>query len=407
MAVVLLAEPGKASRFVLWEETSEGKDRRSVAVELTAFIAQLEANAATIYWQAFAAMPKLNQEEIALLALKPGDPLDKAAAEKLVGKLENSLALLNTAGGISECDWGLNLTEGPTLQLPYVPKALELAKAARLRARLRMLEGNTAAAISDLEASLRLAQAAGQPGLLINLLVQTSIEWSAIETIAAQFGKFDKAALQQLASVLSNDDQLPSLKHAIEMEKKCYAGWMHHQIEQSLAKNESLAQAQWVAEYIFPMTNTEAKEARPSDAFFKAIGGNWKGFEKQVMYFEEDYDELARILGLPHGEIDYALGEFIKRLQKNKDTRSLSSLVLLEQVKPYKNAYNRISQVHVERRMLVAAIMNQLEGRPEALKIRDPFGNGPFEIKQDTNGIEIKSQFSTNNKPIARSFITK
>jgi hypothetical protein len=214
-AVVMLAKPGKSSRFVLGEE-----DERTVAVELTASIAQLEANAAPIYWQAFAAMPKMSKEETALLAMKPGDPLDKAAAEKLVAKLENSLALLNAAAAISKCDWEVNLAEGPSLQLPYVSKAVELAKAARLRARLRLLEGYPGAAVSDLVASQRLARAAGQPGLFINLLVQISIERAAIQTVAAHFGKFDKAALQQLAAATADYDRKPSIKHAIEIEKR-------------------------------------------------------------------------------------------------------------------------------------------------------------------------------------------
>jgi hypothetical protein len=396
-AVVMLAKPGKASRFVLGEE-----DERTVAVELTASIAQLEAKAAPVYWQAFAAMPKLSKEETALLALKPGDPLDKAAAEKLVAKLENSLALLNAAAAISECAWEVNLAEGPRLQLPYVSKAVELAKAARLRARLRLLEGYPGAAVSDLVASLRLARAAGQPGLMINLLVQTSIERSAIQTVAAHFGKFDKDALQQLAAATAEYDRKPSIKHAIEIEKQCYGGWMRRQVEQSKAKHETLAQAPWIAEFITPMANNGANPTPPTDELVQALGGNWEGFESQLSAWEKDYDELARILGLPHAEVEPALAEFYKRLQEKKGPL-LSSPAL-----PAMGAsYNREAQLVAERCMLITAIQMQLEGRSEALKSRDPFGDGPFEVSETASGIELKSKLIVDKKPVTLTCIAK
>ena len=397
-AVVMLAKPGKASRFVLGEE-----GERTVAVELTASIAQLEAKAAPVYWQAFAAMPNLSKEETALLALKPGDPLDKAAAEKLVAKLENSLVLLNTAGGISECDWGVNLAGGPSLQLPYLSKAPELAKAARLRARLRLLEGNPGAAVSDLVASLRLARAAGQPGLLINLLVQISIERAAIQTVAAHFGKFDKDALQQLAAATLEYDGKPSIKHAIEIEKQCFGGWMRRQVEQSKAKHETLAQAPWIAEFITPMANTGAKAARPSDEVLQALGGNWEGFELQLSALEKDYDELARILGLPHAEVEPALAEFNKQLQANISDHILSGLAL-PAMEP---SYNKEAQLVAERCMLITAIQMQLEGKPKALKSRDPFGDGPFEVSETARGIELKSKLIVDKKPVTLTCVTK
>jgi hypothetical protein len=396
-AVVMLAKPGKSSRFVLGEE-----DERTVAVELTASIAQLEANAAPIYWQAFAAMPKMSKEETALLAMKPGDPLDKAAAEKLVAKLENSLALLNAAAAISKCDWEVNLAEGPSLQLPYVSKAVELAKAARLRARLRLLEGYPGAAVSDLVASQRLARAAGQPGLFINLLVQISIERAAIQTVAAHFGKFDKAALQQLAAATADYDRKPSIKHAIEIEKQCYGGWMRRQVEQSKAKHETLAQAPWIAEFITPMANNGANPTPPTDELVQALGGNWEGFESQLSAWEKDYDELARILGLTHAEVEPALAEFYKRLQEKKGPL-LSSPAL-----PAMGAsYNRKAQLLAERSMLATAIQMQLEGRSKALKSRDPFGDGPFEVSETASGIELKSKLIADKKPVTLTCVTK
>jgi hypothetical protein len=394
-AVVMLAKPGKAARFVLGEVDWNGKGERSVVVELTASIAQLEANAAPIYWQAFAAMPKMIKEETALLALKPADPLDKAAAEKLVAKLENSLALLNAAAAISECDWEVNLAEGPSLQLPYVSKAVELAKAARLRARLHLLEGNPGAAVSDLVASLRLARAAGQPGLLINLLVQISIERAAIQTVAAHFGKFDKNALQQLAAATLEYDGKPSIKHAIEIGKQCFAPWIRSQVEQSKARHETFAQAPWIAEFITPMANNGANPTPPTDELVQALGGNWEGFESQLSAWEKDYDELARILGLPHAEVEPALAEFNKRLQANRSNHILSGLAL-----PAVGAcYNKEAQIVAERSML--------EGKPKALKSRDPFGDGPFEVSETASGIELKSKLIVDKKPVTLTCVTK
>jgi len=367
----------------------------------SAWAAKPEANAAPVYWQAFAAMPKLSEEETALLALKPGDPLDKAAAEKLVAKLENSLALLNTAGGISECDWVVNLAEGPSLQLPYLSKAHELAKAARLRARLRLLEGNPGTAVSDLVASLRLARAASQPGLLVNQLVQISIERAAIQTVAAHFGKFDKDALQQLAAETLEYDGRPSIKHAIGIEKQCFAPWIRRQVEQSKAKHETLAP--WIAEHFTYIADPGAKPIPPTDEFLQALGGNWEGFERQLSALEKDYDELARIHGLPHAEVEPALAEFYKRLQANKDPHFLSGLIL----PALKLCYNKEAQLVAERCMLTTAIQMQLEGRSKALKSRDPFDDGPFGVSETASGIELKSKLIVDKKPVTLTFVAK
>jgi hypothetical protein len=134
----------------------------------------------------------------------------------------------------------------------------------------------------------------------------------------------------------------------------------------------------------------------------RAIQGE-AGFESQLSAWEKDYDELARILGLPHAEVEPALAEFNKRLQANRSNHILSGLAL-----PAVGAcYNREAQIVAERSMLATAIQMQLEGRPKAMKSRDPFGDGPFEVSETASGIELKSKLIVDKKPVTLTCVTK
>lgn len=401
IALVLLVEPGKSSTFALGDGFAS-KDERSLSVELTASVAKPEANAAPLYWQAFAAMPVLDKKDADLLNHKPNTPLDQAAAEQLVARFATPLSLLHAASAISECDWGVDLTSGPETQLPYVSKAVELAKVARLRARLLIEQGDSTGAASDLIASLRLARAAGQPGLLINQLVRASIERSAIQTIAQSFGKFDRAALKKFEEEEARDqNDTLSIKDAIELERRFAVDWTRSQVEQSKARNETLAQAPWIADYFPQRADPKAKSVPPTDEFLQALGGNWEGFERQISTWEMDYNELARILGLPHAEVEPALAEFNKRLQENKSKHFLSALAL----PAVAASYNRQAQLVAEWRMLTTAIRMQLHGASKINESRDPFGvNAPFELKTLPNGFELQSKLIINNKPVSLFF---
>ena len=50
--------------------------------------------------------------------------------------------------------------------------------------------------------------------------------------------------------------------------------------------------------------------------------------------------------------------------------------------------------------MLNVATKMQLQGRTKLLESRDPFGSGPFEAAEISNGIELKSKLIVDKKPV-------
>ena len=194
--------------------------------------AKASPNAAVIYWQAFAAMPKLAESD-----LKRFDDAATTSAKiskevrSLLAQYDLALAELDRAAKESACDWKLDYSQGVAMRLPHLAKARELSKAALLRARLRFAANETAAALTDVWATMKLARDVGQSPVLISLLVDTAIEASASETLALHSPKLTGEELDAMAKRIIELPATSTAAECIAMEGNSFADWFEQPCE--------------------------------------------------------------------------------------------------------------------------------------------------------------------------------
>ena len=122
----------------------------------------LAANAALLYWRAFAVLPKLDEKQDKTLVdvwcyLKPVEdslgPIVKMSAP--------ALRELHRGAQQPRCVWGTPIGDGMSTLIPHGQKARELARLAVVRARWNFAHGKPAEGVDDLTDALTLARNIG------------------------------------------------------------------------------------------------------------------------------------------------------------------------------------------------------------------------------------------------------
>src|SRR5438067_1785323 len=161
-------------------------------------------NAALQYWQAFATMPKLSNDEqnqLADYAEHPVNPQDTRIRD-LVKQSEYALHMMHRGAAIKQCDWGISYEDGVEVLLPQGSAARVLTSLARLRMRMRLEAGQTKEGIDDFVAAMTLARHVSQGGGFIMILTGYAIESRLSESLAVYLPKLDAKTLKDLQARL-------------------------------------------------------------------------------------------------------------------------------------------------------------------------------------------------------------
>ena len=190
----------------------DGLDGNRLRIELLARVLPAD-NAAPIYWQAFAALPD-----------RP-DAKDGPEFEAWLKDSERALQLLHTAAAKDGCDWNLDLSKGPELELSHISKARALASAALARAS-RRAAGDADGAVSDIVDALRLSRHLGTDPVLICQLVRGALEKKALEQIEQMRPALTSAQAARLAEVLAALRPAPTLAECVRVESDTFLTWL-------------------------------------------------------------------------------------------------------------------------------------------------------------------------------------
>lgn len=341
--------------------------------------ADLAANAALQYWQAFNAMPTLDKQQEEILNNWQTAPLDDAA-QKLIEASRTSLMYLHRGAKLERCDWGLDYNDGLSLLLPHLAKARQLALLAALRGRSEFEAGNSKGARTDATAIMRLARHTGRDPIMISILVRHLIEGIVVDLVAPHLP--DVKAPPE--SVLAEFKSLPpaaTLEQSLAMEKKYMAGHIINELKKAEANKPGSWKPLWLA-----MLGNEATEELK----------NAESLEQTLKWVNDTlpaYDELARMVALSPAEFDKQYPAF-----KEETTRSSPvAAVLLPAIDKLRGTENR-SRVRMD--MLLAATAVVHSG-PEALEsTKDLFGDGPYEYRKLESGFELSSRLTHEGKPV-------
>ena len=266
-------------------------------------------NAASLYRQAFAAMPSLNEAERKLLDTTSATPSE--VGRVLVAKAEPALELAAAASRANYCDWNLDLDEGGMLALPHLGSLRDLAKFALLKA--RMADARTA--VEQHEMVLRMARHAASTPLLMCRLMGISIEAKGMTSIAAMLPQWDEGLCNRLRSMMTDGlDPAPSVSDCVVVEGKCMSAWYSKSLDAELKKSaasfdvrawlEKLASGSKLDE-LLKQTGQPAGSL-PKDAV---------GARRSIEDFRVQMLELARIVALPRDAMNKEAAAFEQKLR--------------------------------------------------------------------------------------------
>jgi hypothetical protein len=250
-------------------------------------------NAATIYWQAFSALPPR--------------PQDDQGLEAWLKSCSTALERLHEASAVASCDWGLDYDLGPGLMLPHLSKMRALSGAAIERAKATM-GTDPAKAHADLQAALRAAVHVGDDSLIIAELVRAAGENAVLEVLEEQAGTLSPELRNSWIDLLDRHPEAPSLSRLLSGERDLCLGYLKTAVQKSSRKERNKLMSDL-------LTGSELKLSASA-------------WEKQLEVMEADYEELIRICELPRAKLNDALEEFNRRFVEQEKEHGLSSLLI-------------------------------------------------------------------------------
>jgi hypothetical protein len=353
------------------------------------------ANAALQYWQAFAVLPALNQDQERLLQEWNKVPLD-AAALALIDRSRNSRLYLHRGGKLPRCDWGLDTEDGVGLLLPHCPRSLTLARLAALHARYEFEQGHPGAGWEDVIDLFKLGRQVGRGPQFVVRWVDYRIETMAIAAAAPYLPALKPVLPGAAPAVLEGLPAGPTLAQMVLSEKQVGLKWVIEKMKEAERHKEGSWKDVWKS--LFPAPEGQDREVIQSV----------RTFEQAVRFLEDLlplYDQLAKVTALPWKEFDAQYPEFVKKAGAAKPLSGfvlpsaagpLSSFIL----PPMDRIVARERRYHAQIALFRAALA-VVQGGPGRLKdIPDPFGDGPCEYRALGKGFELKSKLLYEGKPV-------
>lgn len=364
-------------------------------------------NAAVIYWSAFGVMPALSQQQRDALREAAGST--EAIPEPVQADLAyytSSLREMHRATRVPGCDWGLDHTAGPLMLLPHCQHARDLAAAGLLRARIAFAKGDTAAAINDVLAVLRMARDCGRDPITIALLVDVAIERNANQVLATHLSQLTPAQLDDLHQRLQALPATQNAAAAFRYESDLFAGWVTRRIEEEGTKDKELraggriltliqADAQ-IGDSLKGATEQETK--RRKELISSATVDDLRAM---VQTMKADYAELARIADLPYPDRAAQFAKFDEGLAKSRQLANhddLLRVLSIDFLPSYTLVSRRIEESYIRRQLLELAIRRE-RGGAEAVQGAMIHGVG-VEFRSTDSGVELHYQLAGSDQPI-------
>lgn len=343
-----------------------------------------DINPALIYFQAYQAMPQLNEEdtkhlfETSLDSIPSGKPFDERA-RKLLTEYDNSFKLLNRARFSQvPCEWGYDLSDGPEALLGGLAPAKRLTQAAVLRAHAALDDNNFEKAASDLLAAFVTGRNLATDGILISSLVQFAIENIVNSYVAGHYYRFTP---EQLDSLIAQMDAAPRrglVAATIAAEKTSFFGYTYRRTEALIAEAQGNSGQFWTRFQAFwdPIaTDYETKKTSPTAAELKQLtGGNPAQIIQLLNEMPALYDETERVLALPWSEFSQAHSALTARI-------TASSNPFIKEFFPvFHNLRGKEFSVLVRHEMIRAAAAYKKGGPQAFAAVADPLTGKPFEF---------------------------
>jgi hypothetical protein len=339
-------------------------------------------NAALKYWQAFATMPKLSQDQQNLLAdyaEYPVDPQD-AHIRDFVNQADYALQMMHRGAAIRQCDWGISYEDGVLLLLPQGSAARQLTSLARLRGRMRLEAGQTKEGIDDFIAAMTLGRHISQSGGFIMILVGYAIENRMGEALALYLPKLDAKTLTNLKARLKALPPFGSQATSLLTCERESLDWFVRKVKESKDKQSLLA-------FMSFINVSEGKPGARNRArdFLQECGGTAEGIIQFAAKARPSYERLAPKLDLP-------VDEFHKEFERESKAQADNPVY-----KVFFPALEKVGEsrarMEVRRALFSTALDVQLNGKDVLKDHADPVAGGKFDYVPFEGGFELHSKY--------------
>jgi hypothetical protein len=375
-----------AISFVFWIAADPAAAQASGSGSRAPQKARAGVNAASIYRQAFALMPKLDASQSKLL---DGPPESAGEARRtLLASAEPALKLVAEASRASYVDWELDLSQGNNLALPHFGHLRDLSRFARLKAHL----SGGKIAVEHHEMMLRMAHHATPPPLIIGRLIQIDIEVRALTSIAQMLPEWDEALRNRLrAGVSGGLPPAATLSQCLLFEAEFTSSWLLKTLDAEVkTKGSSAGTRAWLATLLPGMGSyladllkkgEQARSVLPADAT-----------EARRMIAEDRAQTLGwgQFAALPHEKLDAAAKSLQPKLEAIAQRNFLIAAMTKIDIKMLRERELKLEKM---RSMLLTAFDVQAKGEsalPGALAT----------LRRTAGGFELTSKEHFGGKPV-------
>lgn len=369
-----------------------------------------DINPALLYWQAFAMLPDLSEDDQKHFFELDwrNRPMDQHAGE-LTSRFDATFRLLRQAAESKvRCDWGIDLSPGPDTFLPHLAKAKRCSQAAVLRARWFIREGRPAAARDDLIAAFVLGRNVATDGVVISTLVQLAIEGIVTGDIVQQWPLIQPSMINELLLAFEKAPARSTVGASIKTERAMFYGWLVRKVQQIQSTSPSEDDALKTLTLLLDRIVAEPGQDRTGFGadVIDAAGNSTAGLLAYLRQAEPLYIELEKVMQLSYSRFEPAMAQLRDRVadHPNLIVREFMPALLNVRLKEFR-AISRLA-------MLQAAYQHHLDPVAGLGRVPDPFGTGPFEMSRFTldgvdRGFKLRSQLRMPEFPEVLIFAEK
>ncbi len=300
-----------------------------------------QQNAADDYNRIMESWEDIDEESKILLEYLPThlEPCDDALAA--MRTLDPMDRLLLQGSGKKDCDFGIDLSEGPGVLLPHLGPMMGVTRYTLTRITWQRMQGRHDEATRRLASLYALAFHMGQEGTLIGSLVAQSIFTRCDESVGLgiEEGSIGPAEARLLLAELDveGDDPFGAIQ-SIRNEKEYFGGWVERQLEEALQPDGSIVLTDDMKDIFstFEVSNQEEWMEAFRDAnmegYYRFMDDSIEAFEmddptaaraRQAKFDQAleqgDYGDFARILAPTVGMVMQRTHENIEALGKRME----------------------------------------------------------------------------------------
>jgi hypothetical protein len=304
-------------------------------------------------------------------------------------KLVEGHNYLHAAARMKKCDWGLDMSQGPYLLLPFLNKSRPLTYKTCLRIRFDIAQKKWADAAEDAGDSLVAARYVARPPVMISLLVSFANERDTIDAITPGLNSFDRESLARLTARLDALPPAPSMADSLKLESSMTVDWAVKKVRNA-GPNPN-----WHGVLGFLDIGDEGKPAQKTvEQLVQESGGTAEAVAGKIEALLPFYAEAEKLANasLTQAEFNRQAQELASRYAANPFAKPI--------LPDLARAHDAVIAAQTRMVVLRAAVAVVQNG-PDAVKqFTDPGEHQPIAYQARPHGFELTSKVTYRNQPL-------